>query len=136
MFPCLGLRRKPSLIKKTHFCTPHKMLNKIVEIFYKFFAWMKMIIFPNQIRDEIIPISVNYHFTRQCNYSCGFCFHTAKTSFLLPLEKVSTCNATIRSYEVEPMEFQSIVMLTTFLSIYNEAYDMVLPKSHTPCIIL
>lgn len=27
--------------------------------------------------------SVNYHFTRQCNYSCKFCFHTAKTSFVL-----------------------------------------------------
>jgi len=26
------------------------------------------------------PISVNYHFTRQCNKSCGFCFHTATTS--------------------------------------------------------
>ena len=51
----------------------------------------------------IIPESVNFHFTRQCNYECrkcysilirftkvlyclgGFCFHTAKTSFLLPL---------------------------------------------------
>lgn len=32
------------------------------------------------------PLSVNYHFTRQCNYKCGFCFHTAKTSFVLPLE--------------------------------------------------
>lgn len=27
-----------------------------------------------------VPRSVNYHFTRQCNYQCGFCFHTAKTS--------------------------------------------------------
>ncbi|XP_032877533.1 radical S-adenosyl methionine domain-containing protein 2 isoform X2 [Amblyraja radiata] len=34
-----------------------------------------------------IPLSVNYHFTRQCNYKCGFCFHTAKTSFVLPLEE-------------------------------------------------
>uniref|UniRef100_A0A452J3T5 Uncharacterized protein n=1 Tax=Gopherus agassizii TaxID=38772 RepID=A0A452J3T5_9SAUR len=34
-----------------------------------------------------VPISVNYHFTRQCNYRCGFCFHTAKTSFVLPLEE-------------------------------------------------
>lgn len=33
-----------------------------------------------------IPLSVNYHFTRKCNYSCGFCFHTAKTSFHLQLE--------------------------------------------------
>ena len=36
--------------------------------------------------DEVKPLSVNYHFTRQCNYKCGFCFHTAKTSFVLPLE--------------------------------------------------
>lgn len=35
---------------------------------------------------KIIPRSVNYHFTRQCNYSCGFCFHTAKTSYVLPLD--------------------------------------------------
>ena len=36
--------------------------------------------------EERKPESVNYHFTRQCNYECGFCFHTAKTSFVLPLE--------------------------------------------------
>ena len=34
-----------------------------------------------------IPISVNYHFTRKCNLKCGFCFHTAKTSFILSLEE-------------------------------------------------
>ena len=34
------------------------------------------------------PLSVNYHFLRTCNYSCGFCFHTAKTSYVLPIEKV------------------------------------------------
>nr|CAL36990.1 viperine-like protein [Suberites domuncula] len=33
------------------------------------------------------PLSVNYHFTRQCNYQCGFCFHTAKTSFVLPISE-------------------------------------------------
>lgn len=38
------------------------------------------------VEDKIIPISVNYHFTRKCNYRCGFCFHTAKTSFVLPLD--------------------------------------------------
>ena len=32
------------------------------------------------------PVSVNFHFTRKCNYECGFCFHTAKTSYLAPLE--------------------------------------------------
>ena len=34
----------------------------------------------------VVPESVNYHLTRQCNYKCGFCFHTAKTSFVLKLE--------------------------------------------------
>ncbi|CAH1112729.1 unnamed protein product [Psylliodes chrysocephalus] len=34
---------------------------------------------------KIIPKSVNYHFTRRCNYECGFCFHTAKTSYMLNL---------------------------------------------------
>ena len=33
------------------------------------------------------PESVNYHFTRQCNYKCGFCFHTAKTSFVLSTDE-------------------------------------------------
>lgn len=29
---------------------------------------------------------VNYHFLRTCNYSCKFCFHTAKTSHVASLE--------------------------------------------------
>lgn len=41
----------------------------------------------NTERNRTTPTSVNYHFTRKCNYKCGFCFHTAKTSFVLPLEE-------------------------------------------------
>lgn len=37
---------------------------------------------------EKVPVSVNYHFTRECNYSCGFCFHTAKTSYVAPIEDI------------------------------------------------
>ena len=33
------------------------------------------------------PLYVNYHLTRQCNYECGFCFHTAKTSYVLSLDE-------------------------------------------------
>lgn len=40
-----------------------------------------------KVEDATVPTSVNYHFTRKCNYKCGFCFHTAKTSFVLPLEE-------------------------------------------------
>eukprot|EP00037_Helgoeca_nana_P013984 m.129591 g.129591 ORF g.129591 m.129591 type:complete len:358 (+) comp22331_c0_seq2:207-1280(+) len=33
------------------------------------------------------PTSVNYHFTRLCNYSCGFCFHTNSSPFVLPIDE-------------------------------------------------
>ncbi|XP_074659159.1 S-adenosylmethionine-dependent nucleotide dehydratase RSAD2-like [Tubulanus polymorphus] len=42
---------------------------------------------PPANNNDLTPLSVNYHFTRQCNYKCGFCFHTAKTSFVLPLDE-------------------------------------------------
>lgn len=35
----------------------------------------------------VIPRSVNYFISRKCNYSCKFCFHTAKTSHSLPIEE-------------------------------------------------
>lgn len=38
----------------------------------------------SKVQHATTPTSVNYHFTRKCNYKCGFCFHTAKTSFVLP----------------------------------------------------
>lgn len=37
---------------------------------------------------RVVPVSVNYFFTRKCNYECGFCFHTAKTSYILPVEDI------------------------------------------------
>jgi radical S-adenosyl methionine domain-containing protein 2 len=39
----------------------------------------------NHCKDE--RVAVNFHFTRQCNYNCGFCFHTAKTSHVESEEK-------------------------------------------------
>jgi radical S-adenosyl methionine domain-containing protein 2 len=33
------------------------------------------------------PVSGNYFSSRKCNKECGFCFHTAKTSFVLPQEE-------------------------------------------------
>jgi len=42
---------------------------------------------PTAPANSVKPRSVNYHLTRQCNYQCGFCFHTAKTSFVLPIDE-------------------------------------------------
>ncbi|RMD40161.1 hypothetical protein DV735_g4948, partial [Chaetothyriales sp. CBS 134920] len=36
---------------------------------------------------EQTPVSVNYHFSRKCNYKCGFCFHTETSSSILSLDE-------------------------------------------------
>lgn len=38
-------------------------------------------------RSGKVPVSVNYHFTRKCNKTCGFCFHTASTSHVEDLDR-------------------------------------------------
>ncbi|KAK6513061.1 hypothetical protein TWF506_009224 [Arthrobotrys conoides] len=35
--------------------------------------------------DPDAPVSVNYFPSRKCNYSCGFCFHTETSSYILPI---------------------------------------------------
>lgn len=40
-----------------------------------------------QLSTAETPVSVNYHFSRKCNYECGFCFHTEKTSSILSLDE-------------------------------------------------
>ncbi|XP_040204583.1 radical S-adenosyl methionine domain-containing protein 2 [Rana temporaria] len=60
-----------------------------------------------QVQDpeRVIPTSVNYHFTRQCNYKCGFCFHTAKTSFVLPIEEAKKGLAMLKAAGMEKINF-------------------------------
>lgn len=66
----------------------------IVTAILSYVSWLASIIKFRKSNGKVqatkIPISVNYHFTRKCNYSCGFCFHTAKTSYLAPLRDVKT----------------------------------------------
>ncbi|XP_013398024.1 radical S-adenosyl methionine domain-containing protein 2 [Lingula anatina] len=58
-------------------------------------------------RDDSLPkpISVNYHFTRRCNYRCGFCFHTAKTSFVLPIEEAKRGLKLLKDAGMEKINF-------------------------------
>lgn len=57
-------------------------------------------------QDEVTtPSSVNYHFTRQCNYRCGFCFHTAKTSFVLPTEEAKRGLQLLKEAGMEKINF-------------------------------
>lgn len=65
----------------------------IVQVYIFLLKWFKHYYEPVDIKNaetgsqNMVPKSVNYHFTRQCNYQCGFCFHTAKNSVVLPVEK-------------------------------------------------
>ncbi|XP_053701681.1 radical S-adenosyl methionine domain-containing protein 2 [Synchiropus splendidus] len=58
-----------------------------------------------KVEDATTPTSVNYHFTRQCNYKCGFCFHTAKTSFVLPLEEAKRGLRLLKDAGMEKINF-------------------------------
>ncbi|XP_053564921.1 radical S-adenosyl methionine domain-containing protein 2 [Bombina bombina] len=62
---------------------------------------------PAVVEDQsnVTPTSVNYHFTRQCNYKCGFCFHTAKTSFVLPLEEAKKGLSLLKAAGMEKINF-------------------------------
>ena len=55
-------------------------------------------------------MSVNYHFTRQCNYSCGFCFHTAKTSFVLPIEDAKRGLKMLVDAGMKKINFSGMIM--------------------------
>jgi sulfatase maturation enzyme AslB (radical SAM superfamily) len=39
----------------------------------------------NSAHDPNVPDSVNYFPSRKCNYTCGFCFHTETSSYVLPV---------------------------------------------------
>lgn len=49
--------------------------------------------------------SVNYHFTRICNYNCGFCFHTSKTSYMLPIEEAKRGLEILKKHGMKKLNF-------------------------------
>lgn len=54
---------------------------------------------------SVTPRSVNYHFTRKCNYKCGFCFHTETSSFYLPLEEAKKGLSMLKEEGMEKINF-------------------------------
>jgi len=55
--------------------------------------------------NSVKPRSVNYHLTRQCNYQCGFCFHTAKTSSVLPIGEAQKGLRMLKDAGMEKVNF-------------------------------
>lgn len=51
------------------------------------------------------PVAVNYHFTRQCNKTCSFCFHTATTSYVLEAARAKKGLAMLKADGMRKINF-------------------------------
>lgn len=51
------------------------------------------------------PLSVNYHFTRKCNKTCVFCFHTEKTSHIATEAEMKTGLRLLRDAGMKKINF-------------------------------
>ncbi|KAL9111427.1 MAG: hypothetical protein Q9227_004104 [Pyrenula ochraceoflavens] len=60
---------------------------------------------PPPLSKNTSPISVNYHFTRKCNYSCGFCFHTATSSYVADINDAKQALRLLRDAGMRKMNF-------------------------------
>lgn len=56
-------------------------------------------------KKHVIPLSVNYHFTRKCNKECVFCFHTEKTSYLASDEDMKRGLALLKNAGMKKINF-------------------------------
>ncbi|PLB47669.1 radical SAM enzyme [Aspergillus steynii IBT 23096] len=52
-----------------------------------------------------VPLSVNYHFSRMCNKSCGFCFHTASTSYIESVENAKRGLSLLKAAGMKKINF-------------------------------
>ncbi len=51
------------------------------------------------------PVSVNYYFSRKCNYECGFCFYTEKTSSILSLDEAKRGIKLLKEAGIKKLNF-------------------------------
>lgn len=70
-----------------------------------FLALTRWCVFRKKYPHSNVPISVNFHFTRQCNKSCGFCFHTATTSFKISIEGAKRGLALLKAAGMRKINF-------------------------------
>ena len=68
------------------FLWEHHTIPLLIAVSITYLLYNHLPTLPGLRRQNIIPVSVNFHFSRKCNYECGFCFHTAKTSDMPSLD--------------------------------------------------
>ena len=60
---------------------------------------------PSPAKSILQKAAVNIHFTRKCNFGCKFCFHTAKTSYVLPPDSLIAIIRLLAEAGVEKINF-------------------------------
>ena len=63
------------------------LVQLLVQFFMRIWNTIEVRFLAQWSSKQPIPLSVNYHLSRACNYRCKFCFHTALTNDRLPLEE-------------------------------------------------
>jgi radical S-adenosyl methionine domain-containing protein 2 len=114
---CVWLTPHRSIVSYRHFCShpvdnprkhPLAMFFNPTLLFFAI-AGLLLAYFVQTVRQRRYryraPISVNYHFTRKCNYKCGFCFHTAKTSDVASLAEAKQGLAMLKDAGMKKLNF-------------------------------
>ncbi|QGI61317.1 hypothetical protein CEK26_005284 [Fusarium fujikuroi] len=52
-------------------------------------------------KESNVPVSVNYFPSREWNYTCGFCFHTDTSSYVLPIDEAKRGLRLLRSWHAK-----------------------------------
>ena len=68
------------------------------------FALVCLVVYKHKFSRKI-PVSVNYHFSRRCNKTCGFCFHTATTSHIEDLASAKKGMALLKQAGMRKINF-------------------------------
>jgi radical S-adenosyl methionine domain-containing protein 2 len=89
----------------THFPKKDIMEQRVVALLATLAALLVSYVVFRRLNQGPVPVSVNYHLTRKCNYSCGFCFHTAKTSYILPVEEAKKGLALLKRAGMKKLNF-------------------------------
>lgn len=64
-----------------------RLVDLFINLFFHLWSSIRWNRLAHSTPGQPVPLSVNYHLTRACNYRCKFCFHTSITNDRLPLEE-------------------------------------------------
>lgn len=63
------------------------------------------LLYKKHVLRHTVPLSVNYHFNRKCNATCGFCFHTELDSYHADLASAQQAATLLRAEGMQKLNF-------------------------------